>query len=1033
MSQQLNFFEKAALVYRLSHALKKRSQEVVFLVGSALSTPVTPGAPGVVNSDGIVDLIRQEFSDDPVHLAEFSAAIDAAGPRKYQAAFLFLQSRSGQSIANEIVRKAVLGARLVDPEFGSAGQDSVIGTDEDCRLLEVDSQWALNPGTEAIGKLVAHYPERFGRSLLTTNFDPLAEVAIHKAGGQYFKTTLQADGDLSQTEAVGCHVVHLHGSWYGSDTLHTTRQLQQSRPRLKASLAALLRDRLIVVSGYGGWDDVFTEALVDVVREDSARPEILWTFDSVAPSVGDILERKLIPGIDRGRVSLYSGVDCNVIFPELYESWRRLVPEVTRPKVGRTNSVRVRDSLRRELEKRNSKVMVLEGDDEDRPPEVTICVGRETELQQLRDSNARVVFLTGIGGQGKSTVASQYFNDSEVVRKFGYFVWRDCKEESERFENQLASVIESLSHGRISGEDLAKQDAPSIVRLFLVLTDALDALFVFDNADHYVNLEAAKMTAGPDLLIQALLSFESQSRVIFTCRPTVNYQHSVALSCPLQGISIDAARRLFSERGAVCNDAEIQEAYELTDGHAFWLDLLSIQVAKSPSVTLGNLVETIRHSSGALPDNTLSSIWTTLKDKERLVLRSMAETVRPHTQDEIALYLQSKLNYHKVVRTLNALRSLNLVVVKRRPSASDLLELHPLVRHFIRKSFSKIERTSFIDEILKVYARFMGIHKSELSERPTLTTLQYWTQAAELDVASGKIAEAFDTLLEAAAAFATSAYSREFSRAVRLLLDSFDWVTHHSKFKGFDNIFRIHLMALSHLGETTEVDKLLDKFELTVVDRDSRYILYCDMKCYSQWERGELADAVKWGEIGQTLKTSTNVDTKFDVSHNLALARRDAGHPELALPVFLAGRSVAEVIDPEEFDEKKRGEHYGNIGRCLYMMGQFDSAIVCYQKSAILIEKDPVNEHFINQGFIRRWIAEVLIARNEFRLASIFLEAARVKWEQVAPPRAAQVIALQRQLKPRVTLPLGMSSYEIERICQDWISGRYMDAEIAQG
>src|SRR5208282_2109427 len=167
------------------------------------------------------------------------------------AAFLFLQPRLGLSIANEIVRKALLCARLVDSKSGTPPSNALIGTDEDCRLLEVDSQWAINPGTDAIGRLVAHYPEPFGRSLLTTNFDPLLEVAIRKAGGQYFKTTLHADGDLSQTEAVGCHVVHLHGSWCGSDTLHTTRQLQQSRPRLKASLAALLRDRLIVVSGYG--------------------------------------------------------------------------------------------------------------------------------------------------------------------------------------------------------------------------------------------------------------------------------------------------------------------------------------------------------------------------------------------------------------------------------------------------------------------------------------------------------------------------------------------------------------------------------------------------------------------------------------------------------------------------------------------------------------------------------------------------------------------------------------------------------------
>jgi len=54
----------------------------------------------------------------------------------------------------------------------------------------------------------------------------------------------------------------------------------------------------------------------------------------------------------------------------------------------------------------------------------------------------------------------------------------------------------------------------------------------------------------------------------------------------------------------------------------------------------------------------------------------------------------------------------------------------------------------------------------------------------------------------------------------------------------------------------------------------------------------------------------------------LALAERDAGHPEAALPVFLDGRAQSEVIDAEELDETRGGEHYGNIGRCLHFMGR---------------------------------------------------------------------------------------------------------------
>jgi hypothetical protein len=275
MGEQLHFFDQSAVEHRLSYGLKRRSQEVVFLVGAGLSAPTKLGASGVIGADGLIELIRAEFVDDSRQLVEFDNATKLGGGKKYQAAFLFLQGRLGQQTANEIVRKAVLAARLPQAEHLRPSSDTRISKDDELRLLEFDGKWSLNPGTAAIGQLITHYSEIFGRALLTTNFDPLVEIAIRYAGGQYFKTFLHADGNISQTEGPSCHVVHLHGYWYGSDTLHTNRQLQQSRPHLKASLASLLRNKLVVICGYGGWDDVFTDALMDTVCDDSASPEVL--------------------------------------------------------------------------------------------------------------------------------------------------------------------------------------------------------------------------------------------------------------------------------------------------------------------------------------------------------------------------------------------------------------------------------------------------------------------------------------------------------------------------------------------------------------------------------------------------------------------------------------------------------------------------------------------------------------------------------------------------------------------------------------
>jgi hypothetical protein len=774
--------------------------------------------------------------------------------------------------------------------------------------MDFDGQgWSLGLGVEALGKLVARYPTRFGEMVLTTNFDPLIEVAISRASGAFYKTILHADGNLAQTEATGCHIVHLHGYWYGSDTLHTVRQLGQDRPRLNASLRAVLRNKLVVVCAYGGWDDAFTGALMEAVSDLTEYPEILWTFFGKTPKLDSKLVSRLTPGLDRGRVSLYSGVDCNLLLPRLYDVWTELESGVAIVH-SKSNPVRVSLKLSQEVEEKTAPAVVVEGDDEDRPPVVEICVGRDVELAMIRGTRSPLVFLTGIGGQGKSTLASQYFAESYEAHSFSFYVWRDCKEESERFENQIAAVIEKLSNGRILATDLAQQSPKTVVDIVEELIRGRSVLFVFDNVDHYVNLDTGRFVGTPDLFVAALARTSGQSRAIFTCRPSTTYPSTSALNCHLSGIALEAAVSLFEKRGAVSTGGDVRDAHELTDGHAFWLDLLAIQAGKQP---LNALLAQLGKGGGPLPDAMLNSIWDILRDREQLVLRIMAETVKPETETEIGEYLRDTLTYNKLIKALRVLRSLNVVVIKRRNEATDLLELHPLVRRFVVKKFPKKERVTIIDSIINAYQRFRGSHKAELDERPSLPVLQYWTQNAELAMEAEKYSEAFRSLSEACEAFLSSAYPREFARTARKVLAVADWVTDHGKWRGVDHVISTQVRILSNLGEIEEVDRLLEKYELSVPERDARYINYADARCYSKWVRGDFTTAIRWGKIGVDLKSASGVDTQYDASHNLALAERDAGTPEKALSEFLEARPLAEVLDPDELEESRGGPTTG--------------------------------------------------------------------------------------------------------------------------
>ena len=74
------------------------------------------------------------------------------------------------------------------------------------------------------------FGSKFADTVLTTNFDPLIELGIRKAGGQYFRTALTTDGNLAAGAGTVPHITYLHGYWYGTETLHTPAQLDTTTP-----------------------------------------------------------------------------------------------------------------------------------------------------------------------------------------------------------------------------------------------------------------------------------------------------------------------------------------------------------------------------------------------------------------------------------------------------------------------------------------------------------------------------------------------------------------------------------------------------------------------------------------------------------------------------------------------------------------------------------------------------------------------------------------------------------------------------------
>jgi len=399
----MNFAEPEALLERLT----KPSREVVFLLGAPLTAP-TKGSPlGVPDVKGVLELIRNSFLQSRTRSLDELTRKLLGAPNPYQVAFEHLSHYRGTDAANALIREAVLRARL----FESRPTANELSSADRCEYLENDLHgWHYTPAVAALGQIAAGFSPRLGRTLLTTNFDPLIELSIRRAGGRVFSRMLAGDGSLDDMRGEGSCVVHLHGYWLGTDTLHTPLSLGQDRPLLRASLQRLLRRYTVVVMGYSGWDDIFTRALVETCGDTNESPDVLWCCYESEPAAilrsNARLFEKLQPAIVRHRVTFIPGINCHDFLPRL---WDELVREGggARPSLPGNAPVRAGEELLPRKHLQDELLDVLEGE---RPAQLIgpRRLGKSTLLHWLerkaREQGKAVAFVNARGLEGRSPV-----------------------------------------------------------------------------------------------------------------------------------------------------------------------------------------------------------------------------------------------------------------------------------------------------------------------------------------------------------------------------------------------------------------------------------------------------------------------------------------------------------------------------------------------------------------------------------------------------------------------------------------------------
>lgn len=1032
------YYSSADLVDRLCNASDRKDKSITFLVGSALTLPDHVGGHGVPGVSGMIDLIRREF-DDSGSQSDFENALRENPTDQYPKAFEFLHGRRGQDAANRIVKTAVWQA--LDAGQWPSNLPPVSPDDADpatCRALEKNIRaWRLPRAVNIFGNLLVTFSDAFGGQVLTTNFDPLIEISVSANGGRFYRTVLHDDGRLGQTVAEGVHVVHLHGYWQGHDTLHTPQQLIQPRPQLRKSLARVVETSSLVVIGYGGRDDIITQTLMDLLPDSESNPEIMWAFHENDVMSLESSNTKLLsllePGMDRGRVSLYRDIDCYTTFFDIYEQLKPDYSKREDPFEEPNMIATIREDSGRAPGRRQVRIEMnfalpqQTSAEPDRPLLVDPWVGRDQELHILTSANTPVAFVTGLGGQGKSALAGRFLQEQAMVEgwRFQFWDWRDCREESDRLNTQILRLVERLSDGAIDASHIEVTDTRALIEVLLQLLGNRKALLVFDNVDQYIDLETLEPVKGLDVLIAGAQSREHQSLFLFTCRPDVRIEESRALRVPLTGLTKEETRNLITVRPALKEDDHLaSELYRTTEGHPLWVNLILMQAIRHERGLRGAL-DLIKQGGATLPDTT-RTIWGMLNDQQRKVLRTMAELDRSEPTYRL-LDLLPGINANRVNRALKTLQSFHLIETRIQPAGEPLLGLHPIIRQFVRTSFPKKDREQYVGAILDFLDRMIGRFQNLLPQNPSYDILEHWIRKAELQITFGRFEEATSIISEIGSALVNRGYIEEIIRITRRLFSEFDWAEACSSYKDFDKVFEACLTQMIQMGHD-DTDDSLSKYEAAIPGKSAQFVLLCDLRCYSEWYEGRYESAIRWGEEGDRLKEYTAVDTSFSTTHHLALARRDGGYLQDALVTFLEGESLNAVVAAGEKIPEKEAPFYGNIGRCLYLEDRFDEALVCYIKSAQLLEEgDKTNSDHVNRGYIRYWIAELLLKTGEYHLAAASYRAAVCIWDKTSPPRAAQAT---EKLQALATVHLELRTYLDQ---EDWKAeeayGRWLDGQ----
>lgn len=671
----------------------------------------------------------------------------------------------------------------------------------------------------------------------------------------------------------------------------------------------------------------------------------------------------------------------------------------------------------------------------DTPPDIAKWVGRNDELELLNSTHFKVIFITGIGGQGKSSLASRYVYNQSDNSSFDSWDWRDFKEEENRLKTKLIEIIQRYSNSDLSLLNLKDASFDELVELFFKTIGERKILFVFDNIDSYIDYETFSPVEGFKQLIQVALNRKHNCKFIFTCRPFIKKADVGFYQIELPGLKYKSASALLDKYniGIKQDNKEVlyHRLHEITKGHPLWLNLLGAQ-AVSGVEKLEDFVKNIsEHTdfdeddiSKILSDEIIGAIWKSLNYKQQKLLRCLSEIIKAERVDNLAKIVENELKLNQFSKALNRLKLLNLVVTKTQKNKKEEIELHPLVKSYVKGKYPPNERSKYISIIIDYYNKVTYILKERLSGNESLSFYENWTNKVELAINKNDFPLALSALQEITDSILTAGYFEEYFRVSKMLFNKIDFTKNYTNETPNFIVQIVSFIELS--SEINEFDSarfVLDNFKIIINNKSKDYIICCKLECSYYWHKLENKDAIKWGEKALSLVKNSKVDIDFELEHVLNLAKRDSReetHLNEALIFFLKGRDIIELVN-SQIDYNLTAHYYGNLGRCYFFLKKYDTAKALYFRAFHLSYKEEISSKFMNRGFASYWIGQVLQKISENKMAFFFYSNCIFYWKKHSPHRAQRVeeeIQILKREIPDINDIMKLDNDTIENQCK---------------